>query len=153
MPSIKRLTPIEAKANRKKGLCYSYDEKYSPSYCYKTKQLFLIEGKSDEEKEFPSKEKEEASEIFEEISSKILMHAISGSLSLETMQVKRMIKWQPITILIDSGSTHNFIDPTLSKKIQCCINKEKPFEVMVANGEKLATSDKCTNIPVSIQEF
>ena len=108
-----------------KGLCYNCDEKYSPDHHCKTKQLFLIESKSDEEEEFSSKEKEEAPKIFKEISPEISMHAISRSLSSQTMWVKGMIKQQLITILVDSDSTHNFIDPTLSKKIQCCINKEK----------------------------
>ena len=80
------------------------------------------------------------------------MYAISGSLSSQTIRVKEMIKRQPITILIDSNSSHNFIDQTLFKKIQYCINKEK-LKVMEANKEKLATSGNCTDISISIQEF
>ena len=43
-PVIKRLTPIEARDRRMKGLCFHCDEKYSPTHRCKTQKLFWVEG-------------------------------------------------------------------------------------------------------------
>ena len=47
--------------------------------------------------------------------------AISGSSSYQTMRVCGNIKKKVITILIYSGSTHNFLDPVVAKRTGCSI--------------------------------
>nr|CAD1820600.1 unnamed protein product [Ananas comosus var. bracteatus] len=89
----------------------------------------------------------------EELPAEISMHAISGSLSAQTMCLKGLLKRQPVTILIDSGSTHNFIDRELAKRMHYQIAEEKHFEVMVANGEKVAIGGKCSNLPITLQDY
>lgn len=76
----------------------------------------------------------------EEMATEISMHAISGSLSPHIIRVKGLIKYQPIFILIDLGSTHNVINLILTKRIQYRPMENSFFEVMVANEDKLATS-------------
>lgn len=44
LPPIKRLTPLEIKEKRDKGLCYNCDKKFAPGRQCKTKKLFLVEG-------------------------------------------------------------------------------------------------------------
>lgn len=44
----------------------------------------------------------------------ISLHAISGSSSPNTMRLMGMIGNQPVIILVDSGSTHNFLDPRVA---------------------------------------
>ena len=41
----------------------------------------------------------------------ISLHALAKVIALQTMHIKGLFKNIPLTILIDSGSTHNFIDP------------------------------------------
>lgn len=77
---IKRSISIEAKAWRDKGLYYNYNEKFSPSYRCKSKQVFLIGGDSDNE--VKDAEEETNEEAMEDVAPKISMHAISGSPSL-----------------------------------------------------------------------
>ena len=40
----------------------------------------------------------------------IFLHAITGCSSPRTMRVKARIKKREMVVLIDSGSTHNFVD-------------------------------------------
>ena len=47
---------------------------------------------------------------------------------------------KPVNILVDSGSTHNFIDRKLAAKLGLQGQDSKPFDVMVANGEKISGS-------------
>ena len=42
-----------------------------------------------------------------------------------------------LSILIDSGSTHNFIDPIIIRKANIPTRSDAVFEVMVANGDRL----------------
>ena len=45
----------------------------------------------------------------------ISLHALAGVTTPQTMRVKGFFKKLPLTILIDFGSTHNFIDPRITK--------------------------------------
>lgn len=47
-----------------------------------------------------------------------IIHAWAG-ISLPRLS-KGVIEWQPITILIDSGSAQNFLDPSFVNKNECC---------------------------------
>ena len=64
----------------------------------------------------------------------ISLHALAGVTAPQIMQVRGYFKKLPLTILIDSGSTHNFIDPWIAKQADCFIHPCSNFEVMVANG-------------------
>lgn len=54
-------------------------------------------------------------------------------------------------VLIDSGSTHNFIDSETTRRIGLTIHKEGTLEVMVANGERVKSSGCCKKVNISIQ--
>ena len=45
----------------------------------------------------------------------ISLHALAGVTTPQTMQVRVFFKIIPLTLLIDSGSTYNFIDPRITK--------------------------------------
>jgi hypothetical protein len=47
----------------------------------------------------------------------ISLHAIAGSVSPNTMHLVGFIQNQHVVILVDSGRTHNFVDPALLLKI------------------------------------
>ena len=54
---------------------------------------------------------------------------------------------------MDSGSTHNFIDPWVAKSIDCCIHPTNNFEVMVGNGGKIACKGTCHNVKLSMGHY
>ena len=56
-----------------------------------------------------------------------------------------------MVILIDSGSTHNFLDVALWKVLQLPISTQDCFEVEVANGAVLKTEGVCLNVQLTIQ--
>lgn len=47
----------------------------------------------------------------------ISLHALTGSLNLKTMSVVGKVGGQKVVILIDSRSTHNFLDPSIVKRV------------------------------------
>jgi hypothetical protein len=57
-----------------------------------------------------------------------------------------------VVILIDSGSTHNFMDAALIHKLQLLVNKASVVRVQVANGEVIVSEGKCDGVKVTVQE-
>ena len=51
-----------------------------------------------------------------------------------------------MVILIDSGSTHNFLDVALWTVLQLPISTQDCFEVKVANGVVLKTEGVCLDV-------
>ena len=54
------------------------------------------------------------------------------------MRVTIYVLNKPLHILIDSGSTHNFLDLNMAKKLGCKMEKIGPLRVDVTNGSSLA---------------
>ncbi|KAA8532322.1 hypothetical protein F0562_032355 [Nyssa sinensis] len=118
---IKRITPTQMQKRRENKLCYYCDEKYYPGHKCSRPRIFLIEGIGIEEEESEEVEKEKGvltviqSEEFErEKVGELLrtsLHAIAGSVAPKTMRLFVEINHQKVLVLIDTGSTHSFIDP------------------------------------------
>lgn len=53
------------------------------------------------------------------------------------MKVRGKIGQHQVTLLIDSGSTHNFLNSKIAYKLGLFINSARKFKVVVANGEKI----------------
>lgn len=111
-PTFKRITSQEARDRREKGLCFYCDEKFSPGHRCQRAQLYMIEDVPVEESElqqFPNPQNDPLPEIS--------FHAMAGTNHPQTIRVLGKIRNNPITVLIDGGSTHNFIDQYIVSKI------------------------------------
>lgn len=80
----------------------------------------------------------------------IWVQALFGHSSLQTIW---SFEQQSIEILIDSGSTHNFIDPTTAKQIGCLMHARECLNIMVAIGSKFPCHGKCPNMWLTIQGY
>ncbi|KAH9647661.1 Wall-associated receptor kinase-like 22 [Citrus sinensis] len=72
----------------------------------------------------------------------ITFYALTGWTAPQTMRVMARIGPYEIVVLIDSGSTHNFISTRLANLLQLPIEPTAAFSVRVANGEKLTCQGK-----------
>jgi len=66
------------------------------------------------------------------------------------MRVTRRVKHAPLHILIDSGSTHNFLNLATAKKLHCVIKKIPPLQVGVANEQYLLCPAMCKDFSWSL---
>ena len=48
--------------------------------------------------------------------AKLSIHAMEGSTSPKTIKLIGQINRKPVSILLDTGSTHNFVDPRVVKR-------------------------------------
>ena len=83
----------------------------------------------------------------------ILCNALVGITTPQTLQVEGHIKNKKVIMLIDSGSTHNFIHCKLAKELNCFLHPALEFQVMVANGGTINFSRKCHNIKLTMGEY
>lgn len=93
-----------------KGLCFKCDEKFIPGHRYKVKQAFLIdpsESSEEEERELPT----------ELNNAEVSIHAMTDIQGPRTMKIGSWIKTRRVIVLVDNGSTHNFINQDTAKKL------------------------------------
>ena len=85
-----------------------------------------------------------------EDSPKISLHAIMGRDALDTMKVYGHIGRSISLVLIDSGSTHNFMILALAEVLELILKRGEAMEVIVASGEKIQSLGKCNPIVVEL---
>ncbi|CAA0834155.1 Unknown protein, partial [Striga hermonthica] len=78
----------------------------------------------------------------------ISMHAMAGIRGLRTMRLPAWVKDRRVIVLVDNGSSHNFINTDLSQKLKLPTTKIEPFEVRVANGERLQCTESFRKVPI-----
>ncbi|KAL4324350.1 hypothetical protein GQ457_11G020520 [Hibiscus cannabinus] len=133
-PFIKRLTRTEMAERRAKGLCYNCDESYSLGH--KCKRLFWIE--------VPDYEGEQDNDEVDNL--EVSLHAISGTRNSSTMKLIAKVSGVTLLVLVDSGSTHNFLREGLTPKLGLKVWEKPGLQVCVANGERVPSVGICKSV-------
>jgi len=152
-----RLTPQQLEEKREKGLCYSCDSKYTKGHKCAEKKLFYIDCEEEEENEQESSKEEDIQQEptleEEEMSLTISCNALGGITTPQTLKIEGHIKKKKVIVLIDSGSTHNFIHHKVAKELNYFLYPTPECQVMVANGGTINFSGKCNNIKLCMGEY
>ncbi|XP_075098837.1 uncharacterized protein LOC142175749 [Nicotiana tabacum] len=145
--SRRTLSIEEMNEKRAKGLCYFCNEKYVLGHkCKNAKQIYVLELEGMEENHDTEVEGElilqeeefnqlEPAQPIEQM--EIFIHALNGSLGYRTLKVTGYHAKKALNILIDTGSSHNFIDPDLVHHLECKIRSTTPQMVAAANGNMM----------------
>ncbi|XP_076896345.1 uncharacterized protein LOC143549303 [Bidens hawaiensis] len=143
---IKTLTTKEIADKRARGECFGCNEKYSSSHKCKNKQLFSIEV-------WEGEDTEEYSEnvSHDDLDPQISLNAIMGVTSYSTMRVTGSIGTKQLHILIDSGSTHNFLDEKIACKMNCPLKEMPSMKITVADGNVMSCTEVCENMQWMMQ--
>ena len=68
------------------------------------------------------------------MSPTISCNALAGITTPQTLKIEGHIKKRKVIVLIDLGSTHNFIHYKVANELNCFIYPALECQVMVANG-------------------
>ncbi|GJT57984.1 RNA-directed DNA polymerase like protein [Tanacetum coccineum] len=144
----KQISPKEYQEKRAQNLCFYCDHKYSPGHkC--AGQLFSLVLVPDEEDYFEDclddEEENETSMGIQELQPQISLNALTGINNFQTMRVINTVGQHVVHILVDCGSTHNFLDKNMAKKLGCSIRPTGPLAVTVADDNNLVTTYECKN--------
>ena len=133
---------------REKGLCYNCDEKWSSGHHCKGKiQLFIADNFALDSKldsatltDSDATNSDDLEATIDTQCPHISLHALSGLSSSDTSRLYGTINQAHLTILIDSGSTHNFLQPRVAQFLHLPTQATHPFRVLVGNGSVLDCS-------------
>jgi hypothetical protein len=71
----------------------------------------------------------------------------------QTLKIEGYIKKKKVIVLIDSGSTHNFIHYKLANALNLFVYPTPEFQVMIADGGTINFSRKCNKINITMGEY
>lgn len=157
---IRRLSPSEMDARRAKGLCFNCDDKFSPRHRCKAKQFLLLLTDSEDQPPpadlavlepsllEPDPGSEDSPPLCEHF--QLSRTALVGSLTPKTLRVQGMVRELVVTILIDSGSSHNIMQPRIAEFLQFPITAIAPFSVIVGNDQSITCAGSCSDVPVKL---
>lgn len=97
-------------------------------------------------------EQEETDGIDDEGKVTYIVYALSGYSNPQTMKASGLLKRQPVTMLIDTGSTNNFIDEGIAQRLSVPVECCKQFEVKLADGGTLSCQSKCSNVKLIMKD-
>lgn len=83
--------------------------------------------------------------------AQISFNALSGTSTTEAFRLFGFIHHFQVTVLIDGGSTHNFIQSWVAKYLQLPATQTTPLQVTVGNGTMLPCEQVCSQTPLSLQ--
>nr|KYP36817.1 Transposon Ty3-I Gag-Pol polyprotein [Cajanus cajan] len=144
VPPIKRLTSAQMQERRALGLCYNCDDKFIPGHkCSTPRFLLLIEDDPDLTTTTPSPTDPTSSPLFH-----LSFQALTGHPSPQSFQFRGSIHHLNVRVLIDTGSSHNILQPRLASHLQLPITPIPHFSVMVGNGQHIACTGLCEQVPI-----
>jgi len=81
------------------------------------------------------------------------LHSLTGPLAPETLRFSGLIVDHQVLILVDGGSTHNFIQDSMVAELGLTPCPTTPLKVMVGNGQFLNCQQVCQAVTLTIQNI
>nr|TKS00092.1 hypothetical protein D5086_0000187020 [Populus alba] len=153
---FRRLPWEEMQKRRAQGLCFNCNERFTAGHKCQGMQLLLLEGPTDfnEITYEEVTEEADAEEVTRENDEpEITLHALTGWSAPRTMRVDAKVGFVNAVVLIDSGSTHNFISTRMADRLRLPIVPTETFTIRVANGARLQCQGKFEKVQVLLQEI
>lgn len=160
--TAKRLTAAEMTARRQKGLCYNCDDNWSPEHRCKAKFQGILMEETEEESKCVANECEIMNECepledhgkfpIDLDSPNISYHALRGHFVASTLRLKGNITGKMVTILVDSGSTHNFIQTKVARQWRLPIEPTNNLQVTIGDWSELLCEGKSCQVPLKLGE-
>lgn len=143
---VKRLTSEELALRRDQGLCYHCDDKWSPGHrCKPRLHLFIADNEPDDLE--PPVSPPPAPSVISQIS----LNAMEGTFAPHTFRLLGSIHHQQLVILVDGGTTHNFIQTRMARFLALPSSPTASLRVMVGNDNTLECDTVSHQVPLHIQ--
>ncbi|RZB42389.1 putative disease resistance RPP13-like protein 1 [Glycine soja] len=138
-PAVRRLTQEEIASRRERGLCFNCDERYHRGHCCTSRAFLLIS------------EEEDPNSPLDPYPAQISFNSLAGNVAPETLRFMGTVDDHPVVLLVDGGSTHNFIQHQLVSQLGLSTRSTTPLLVMVGNGQQLECNCLCEGLVITIQ--
>ncbi|KAD2805797.1 hypothetical protein E3N88_39174 [Mikania micrantha] len=155
---MRSLSRTEWEERRKKGLCYRCGQVYGPAHrCPEGKLRILLLGEDEEE----SEKGEQL--VLEEVSLETGNDNLGGTClalelagffkqqgTLNTFKLEGTIQGIPISMLVDSGATHNFISSKLVAALDIPSNLFAGIHIRLGDGHVVFIERQCEKVAVQM---
>lgn len=142
-------------------MCYHFDEKYSWDHKCKSKpQLLFLENDSKPTEVNnplllppPHGPDHELSSVdpSSPLQLAISYNALAGGCSVSTLRFQGTVFGKPVQVLLDGGSTHNFVQTRVASYLNLTVTTTPSFFVLVDSGECLPCDGIIRQVPLVIQ--
>lgn len=143
------LTYAQREERRQKGLCFYCDKKFIKGHECKKPQNFLMIVDDNEVEDYCGAPKYDEDPGEEEWQGQDLVLTALGmkeNSQNPPLQLKGEFINKPVKILIDGGSSLNWMKLSLGKEMQLEFYEQEPITVNLANGDTITSSLKCNDL-------
>jgi len=142
---------------REKGQCYTCDEKFSFNHKCPNRHLMILQADEEDSEtdtviqppEPPDTEDSSNELPIEDLH--LSLDAFEGVRRTRTIRFAADLHGMAIQVMIDGGSSDNFLQPRLAKFLKLEVEQSPKLKVMVGNGNKLETEGYIRNTSVNMQ--
>jgi hypothetical protein len=144
-----------------KGLCYNCGEKYLLGHKCKEQKICMAISEDILEEDVETPLVSESPKITNitppsdppEVEPIISLNDLTNFSSPQALKLISYIKHTKVIILVDSGSTHNFIHHCIAQETHCSIHAVNNFQIMIANGGSMKCGWCCENVCLQIGDY
>ncbi|XP_014489586.1 uncharacterized protein LOC106752417 [Vigna radiata var. radiata] len=150
--TIKKISAAEMQIRREKGWCYFCDEKFTFNNRCSNRQILQLEDPVNEEG--PASVDTGQSLILEDTqvdNHHLSLNALKGGTGVGTIIFLAYVDKLPISVLIDGGSSDNFLQPRIAKFLKLPVEPALTFKVMVGNGNYMTADGLIQNLTIQAQ--
>ncbi|KAH0765114.1 hypothetical protein KY285_000985 [Solanum tuberosum] len=150
-PLQTRTWDTERRNLMEQGHCFGCHEKFAPGHRCKSAKLSLMEITGEGQLE----EVDEVNAVIgdnpqENDLAEISFHAILGQSVGATMKLQGEINGKKVLILVDSGSTHNFVADSIVEEHNIPVEMVSIFGVQIRNGDIIHYNKVCRNLQIQL---
>ena len=116
-----RLTPQQLEERKEKGLCFNCDKSTVRDISVVIRNYSIDCEEEEEQEQEPSQDENVEAILSEELTPMISCNALARISTPQTLKIEGYIKKKNLIVLIDSGSTHNYIHYKLAKDLNCFV--------------------------------
>lgn len=88
--------------------------------------------------------------VEKEVKPEISLIVVLGTANLTTMRILDTTGGTQAVLLVNSGSTHNFLDPSILQKAKLPIDTSSTLPVKIANGKVIHSIGLCSNVTTKL---
>ncbi|KAK2367199.1 hypothetical protein QL285_080510 [Trifolium repens] len=155
-PNIKRISPAEMQLRRDKGLCYWCDDKFSFTHKCPNRQLMMLNYDDPVEDQLIDTMPEPDITTINDLTLNqpdhhLSLNAMKGTNNMGVLRFSGSINQIKVQVLIDGGSSDNFLQPRIAKFLKLPIEQGPSFKVLVGNGDIMTAEGVVRQLPLEVQ--
>jgi len=148
--NTKKISPAKMQLRWEKGLCYFCDDKFTFNHKCPNRHVMMLQLEETNEDHQELQSELQCMDSHKE-DHHLSLNALKRGLGVGTIRFQAYINQLPISVLIDGGSSDNFIQPRIARSLKYPIEPVIAFKVMVSNGNYMFVEGRIKELTIKAQ--